>query len=192
MGKEMKQRKNDIFPDVKAFCSWFVIKARQIVTVMPFLKILMIQRKYFSLARRRYFLAFLYYIFLDFHYIYIWVYEYWVYKLILWNFFDLCKNLSWIVLEISFILLFSLESSCIFLLLFLEKMEKYPGKSWKVLEFGRKNRVVTMVQITLQTVLVLLTAKCSLRIFSIKEYMLKETFTIRNRITSISSNDKLW
>ena len=190
---------------------------------VPFLKILMIQTKYFSLAQRRYFLAFLYYIFLDFHYIYLckegitfevllhlfcyhnfstvslffWFMqsidiECWVYKLILWNFFDLCKNLSWIVLKISFILLFSLESSCILLLLFLEKMEKYPGKSWKVLEFGRKNRVVTMVQITLKTVLVLLTAKCSLRIFNIKEYLLKETFTIRNRITSISSNDKLW
>ena len=38
MGKEMKQRKNDIFSDVKAFCSWFVIKARQIVTVSAFFK----------------------------------------------------------------------------------------------------------------------------------------------------------
>ena len=38
MGKEMKQRKNDIYPDVKAFCSWFVIKARQIVTVSAFFK----------------------------------------------------------------------------------------------------------------------------------------------------------
>ena len=38
MGKEMKQRKNDIFPDVKAFCSWFDIKARQIVTASAFFK----------------------------------------------------------------------------------------------------------------------------------------------------------
>ena len=53
------------------------------------------------------------------------------------DFFDLCKNLSWNVLEIVFILLFVLDSPWILLLLFLEKVEnilKKPGKSWNLEE----------------------------------------------------------
>ena len=60
------------------------------------------------------------------------------------DFFDWCKNMPWNVLEISFFLLFVFESPWILLFLFLEEREKYSGKSWKVLEFGRVICVVTI------------------------------------------------
>ena len=60
------------------------------------------------------------------------------------DFFDWCKNMHWNVLEISFFLLFVFESPWILLFLFLEEREKYSGKSWKVLEFGRVICVVTI------------------------------------------------
>ena len=60
------------------------------------------------------------------------------------DFFDWCKSMPWNVLEISFFLLFVFESPWILLFLFLEEREKYSGKSWKVLEFGRVIFVVTI------------------------------------------------
>ena len=60
------------------------------------------------------------------------------------DFFDWCKSMPWNVLEISFFLLFVFESPWILLFLFLEEREKYSGKSWKVLEFGRVICVVTI------------------------------------------------
>ena len=68
---------------------------------------------------------------------------YYVYKLISWIFLidvKTCPGMSW-----KFPFFCYLSSKVLeFLFLFLEEREKYSGKSWKVLEFGRVICVVTI------------------------------------------------